>query len=316
MDQVAVRYRPNNERAPRPDRTSPRSISHAQVRSRRWNAYGQSRCERSHAPVAVARHHGRDAQATRNSRNRAVPRAAITFRLRTTTIFRSSADCQAITRRRSVMGQSEPPSTRSSPLSRLFRIGKDSHGNWVVQDQKRPMRWPVCRPRRSPEIRHVRERESSAGRDHGARHSRARHERAALATVGDSATGDAGSGRTRRVAIVAPRSQSNVDLNGGSHGPDPTHPRRRANHRTDAELARCSKPASHRRGRIEQRPSTCSSCIAAATFASRRRRTAASRRSIRRGSRRLAAAFDQGARNHARLAGAFPGSDGRAGRLG
>jgi hypothetical protein len=34
------------------------------------------------------------------------------------------------------MGQSEPPSTRSaSPLRRLFRIGKDSHGNWVVQDQ-------------------------------------------------------------------------------------------------------------------------------------------------------------------------------------
>jgi hypothetical protein len=35
------------------------------------------------------------------------------------------------------MGQSEPPSTRSSSsLSRLFRIGKDSHGNWVAQDQQ------------------------------------------------------------------------------------------------------------------------------------------------------------------------------------
>jgi hypothetical protein len=34
------------------------------------------------------------------------------------------------------MGQSEPPSTRSGELSRLFRIGKNSHGNWVVQDQK------------------------------------------------------------------------------------------------------------------------------------------------------------------------------------
>lgn len=34
------------------------------------------------------------------------------------------------------MGQSEPPSTRSSLSSRLFRIGKDSHGNWVVQDQQ------------------------------------------------------------------------------------------------------------------------------------------------------------------------------------
>ena len=34
------------------------------------------------------------------------------------------------------MGQSEPPSTRSSSLSRLFRIGRDSHGNWVVQDQQ------------------------------------------------------------------------------------------------------------------------------------------------------------------------------------
>src|SRR4030081_1018334 len=32
-------------------------------------------------------------------------------------------------------GQSEPPSTRPTELPRLFRIGKDSHGNWVVQDQ-------------------------------------------------------------------------------------------------------------------------------------------------------------------------------------
>jgi hypothetical protein len=30
----------------------------------------------------------------------------------------------------------EPPSPRSSSLSRLFRIGKDSHGHWVVQDQQ------------------------------------------------------------------------------------------------------------------------------------------------------------------------------------
>jgi hypothetical protein len=34
------------------------------------------------------------------------------------------------------MAQSEPPSLRSSSLSRLFRIGKDSHGHWVVQDQQ------------------------------------------------------------------------------------------------------------------------------------------------------------------------------------
>ena len=34
------------------------------------------------------------------------------------------------------MVQSEPPSTRSSSLSRLFRIGKDSHGNWVVLDRQ------------------------------------------------------------------------------------------------------------------------------------------------------------------------------------
>ena len=34
------------------------------------------------------------------------------------------------------MGQSEPPSTRSASRPRLFRIGKDSHGNWVVQDQQ------------------------------------------------------------------------------------------------------------------------------------------------------------------------------------
>jgi hypothetical protein len=34
------------------------------------------------------------------------------------------------------MGQAEPPSSRSSPISRLFRIGKDSHGNWVAQDQQ------------------------------------------------------------------------------------------------------------------------------------------------------------------------------------
>jgi len=34
------------------------------------------------------------------------------------------------------MGQSEPPSTRSSSLSRIFRVGRDSHGHWVVQDQQ------------------------------------------------------------------------------------------------------------------------------------------------------------------------------------
>jgi hypothetical protein len=34
------------------------------------------------------------------------------------------------------MGQSEPPSTRPSPLTQLFRIGRDSHGNWVAQDQQ------------------------------------------------------------------------------------------------------------------------------------------------------------------------------------
>jgi len=34
------------------------------------------------------------------------------------------------------MDQSEPPSGRSSSQSRLFRIGRDSHGNWVVQDQQ------------------------------------------------------------------------------------------------------------------------------------------------------------------------------------
>ena len=33
------------------------------------------------------------------------------------------------------MVQSEPPSTRSVSLPRLFRIGRNSHGNWVVQDQ-------------------------------------------------------------------------------------------------------------------------------------------------------------------------------------
>lgn len=37
--------------------------------------------------------------------------------------------------RESVMAQSEPPSTPSSSPSRFFRIGRDSHGNWVAQDQ-------------------------------------------------------------------------------------------------------------------------------------------------------------------------------------
>ena len=34
------------------------------------------------------------------------------------------------------MNQAEPPSPRSSSDAGLFRIGKDSHGHWVVQDQK------------------------------------------------------------------------------------------------------------------------------------------------------------------------------------
>src|SRR5258707_14567710 len=40
------------------------------------------------------------------------------------------------TRRRSAMEKAEPPSQRSSPHSSLFRVGKNSHGNWVVQDQQ------------------------------------------------------------------------------------------------------------------------------------------------------------------------------------
>jgi hypothetical protein len=34
------------------------------------------------------------------------------------------------------MDQSEPPSSRLSSRSHLFRIGRDSRGNWVVQDQQ------------------------------------------------------------------------------------------------------------------------------------------------------------------------------------
>jgi hypothetical protein len=34
------------------------------------------------------------------------------------------------------MGQLEPPSTGAASLSRTFRIGRNSRGNWVVQDQK------------------------------------------------------------------------------------------------------------------------------------------------------------------------------------
>jgi len=34
------------------------------------------------------------------------------------------------------MVESEPPSTRSPSLRRLFRVGRDSRGNWVAQDQQ------------------------------------------------------------------------------------------------------------------------------------------------------------------------------------
>jgi hypothetical protein len=34
------------------------------------------------------------------------------------------------------MNEAEPPSPQSSVHSSLFRIGKDSHGHWVVQDQQ------------------------------------------------------------------------------------------------------------------------------------------------------------------------------------
>jgi hypothetical protein len=34
------------------------------------------------------------------------------------------------------MNEAEPPSPQSSVPSSLFRIGKDSHGHWVVQDQQ------------------------------------------------------------------------------------------------------------------------------------------------------------------------------------
>jgi hypothetical protein len=34
------------------------------------------------------------------------------------------------------MGQFKPPSSQSRSNSSLFYIGKDSRGNWIVQDQK------------------------------------------------------------------------------------------------------------------------------------------------------------------------------------
>jgi hypothetical protein len=34
------------------------------------------------------------------------------------------------------MPESEPPSTRLSSPQRLFRVGRDSRGNWVAQDQQ------------------------------------------------------------------------------------------------------------------------------------------------------------------------------------
>jgi hypothetical protein len=38
--------------------------------------------------------------------------------------------------RKTIMEQSEPPSSRLASLPRLFRIGRDSHGHWVAQDQQ------------------------------------------------------------------------------------------------------------------------------------------------------------------------------------
>ena len=35
------------------------------------------------------------------------------------------------------MGRLEPPSSGSHSKTPLFFIGRDSHGNWVVQDQQR-----------------------------------------------------------------------------------------------------------------------------------------------------------------------------------
>jgi hypothetical protein len=57
-----------------------------------------------------------------------------------TTIFRSFADPGVprpkILEGESAMDKEEPPSTQSSGLSSLFRIGKDRQGHWVVQDQE------------------------------------------------------------------------------------------------------------------------------------------------------------------------------------
>src|ERR1700716_2007986 len=43
------------------------------------------------------------------------------------------------------------------------------------QGSKRSLRWPVRRPRRSSQVRHVRERQPAAGRDHGPGNSPTRH---------------------------------------------------------------------------------------------------------------------------------------------
>ena len=126
------------------------------------------------------------------------------------------------------MDKSEPPSTARAKS--LFRIGRNSRGNWVGRPgSKRPLRRLVRGPHRSGEIRDVRERQPAAGRDHGRRHSRARHECAAPRPE-SLARRPACSTRTRRL----------VNRNGVSHEPDPNHSSRqtqcRADYRTGALL--------------------------------------------------------------------------------
>jgi hypothetical protein len=111
----------------------------------------------STAPAARARHRtaSSQARATRvpnenENRSRAIRvplcrayangRAAISNSYAPTdTLATRSSDRAGARRphaRRKCVMQYEPPSRRPSSLSRLFRIGRNSHGNWVVRDQR------------------------------------------------------------------------------------------------------------------------------------------------------------------------------------
>jgi hypothetical protein len=175
----------------------------------------------------------------------------------------------------------EPPSTCRA---KSFRIGRNSRGNWVVQDQ--------------------------SGLCGGLFVDRAEALKFAMFENGNRPQ----AALDRRPACSA-RARRLVNHNGPSHEPDPNHSGRRTHRRADYRAGALLQTRKNHRDRRQQRRGRDRSASSGLRSRNDYVELRPPGRAIRRGSPRWTATFDQSDRDDARLGGGLPESHGRADRL-